>query len=92
MGGPHATAAPHAAVGDAAPYYNEWEFREPYSEEGHSVEQMLSAPSVLPGAAGVEHWKFVPYDDLSDVWRNSYQGHCWYVYSNVTLCKAVDNW
>ena len=24
------------------------------------------------------------------MWHNDYYGRCWYVYSNVTLCKAVE--
>ena len=39
----------------------------------------------------MQHWEYVPYDDLHDVWPNSFNGGCWYVYSNVTLCKAADN-
>ena len=80
MDGPQATAVPHAAVGDATHYSEEWD-RDVY----------LSAPSVLPGAAGLEHWDYVTNDHLSNVWRNGYNEGCWYVYSSVTLCKAVDS-
>ena len=79
MGDPQSTAVAHEAVGDAAPYLNEWE-------------NGSFGPSVLPGAAGLEHWDEVPYIDLKDAWRNDFDGGCWYVYSNVTLCKAVEDW
>ena len=82
MGGPQAAAVPHAAVGDAAPYL----------EDERDYLGTYSGPSVLPGSAGLEHWYYVPSLDLEDVWRNNYDGRCWYVYSNVTICKAVEYW
>ena len=46
VGGPKATAVPHAAIGDAASYMEEWDFE---------ATMRGSAPSVLPEAAGLEH-------------------------------------
>ena len=68
----------HAEVGDTAAYVQEWAW---------SV-----SPSMLPGAVGLDWWATVPMDTLDDVWRNKYDDRCWYFCSNVTLCKAVDNW
>ena len=48
--GPQAAAVPQAAVGDAAPYLDEWDYS-----------NRFTSPSVLPGAAGLEHWDEIAY-------------------------------
>ena len=72
--GPHAVEA-HVEVGDTAAYVQTWAW---------SI-----SPSVLPGAVGLEGWREVSTDGLNNVWHNP-GGGCWYVYSNVSLCKSWD--
>ena len=68
-------AALHDAVGDAGPYTQEWLLL--LSSEDYERPENVRLM-----------WPYVDDETLNDVWHNP-SGTCWYVYSDVSICKAA---